>query len=251
MSISIRPALLLVLLAATPAWAGISINSGNCDIHSDYSLSIQPTRLTFSKKDGTPASLVMANGTLVADGEPLTLGAADRDRVLGIERGVRDLEPEIKGIAREGIAIALDAVVEVNASFSSDPAEARATALRIQRSAAELDQYISTTDTISEVEVERFVGKTVSALIGGLVGNITAQAIKVAFSGDEKAAAELEARAEGIEKSVEKAAEKRSKALEQRAEALCPKFRALQKLERELEVRLADGTPLRLTRDGD
>lgn len=247
----IRPALLLVLLAATPAFAEINITSGNCDIHSDYSLTIKPETLTFSKSEGTPATVVLFRGNLIADGQSLPLSSADRERVQAIERGVRDLEPDIKGIAREGIAIALDAVIEVNARFTSDPVEARETAIRVQRSAAELDRYISTTDTISEVQVESFIGKTVSSLIGDLIGNITAQAIKVAFSGDEKAAAELEARANGIEKGVEKITEKRSKALSERAEAMCPKFRALQKLERELDVRLPDGKPLRLSSDGD
>lgn len=76
--------------------------------------------------------------------------------------------------------------------------------------------------------------------MAGFVGNITAQALKVVFSGDDKAAAELEARADGI-------AKKRSAALEQRAEAMCPKFRNLQQLERDLGVRLPNGQPLRLT----
>lgn len=237
----------LLLCIAAPSFAGVSFSTDNCDIHSDYSLKIEPEQLILTRKDGAPAKLVMSNGTLVADGVALPLSAADRERVLGIERGVRDLEPDIKAIAREAIAIALEAVTEVNANFAESPQDARESAIKIQRSAAELDAHIASTDTISEVEVETFVGKTVSVLIGDLVGNITAQALKVAFSGDEKAAAELEARTEGIDKKVEKIAEKRSKALQQRAEAMCPKFRHLQQLEGELDVRLPNGEPLHLT----
>lgn len=242
--------LLLALLAATPALAEVNIGSGDCDIHSDYSLTIKPDSLEFSKKNGKPSMLTMANGSLVADGQTLQLSAADRSRVRDIERGVRELEPDIKGVARDAIAIALGAVTEVNASFASDPAQARESALRIQRNAAELEHYVMSTDTISEVEVSSFIGKTVTSLIGELVGNIAAQALKVAFSGDEKAAAELEARANGIEKAVEKITAKRSKSLEQRTSAMCTKFQSLQKLQDALEVRLPDGKPLRLGRAG-
>ncbi len=242
-----RVMLALSLFIVSPAFAAVSFSTENCNIHSDYALKIEPNQLVLTQKDGVPTTLLISNGTLVADGQNLALSAADRERVVAIERGVRDLEPDIKAIAREAIAIALEAVSEVGASFADSPEDARENAIKIQRSAAELDAHIASTDTISEVEVEAFVGKTVAALIGNLVGNITAQALKVAFSGDEKAAAELEARADGIDKKVEKIAEKRSKALEQRAGAMCPKFRNLQRLERELDVRLPNGQPLRLT----
>ncbi len=248
MSLPIQRVLLALLFSiAAPSFAAVNFSTDDCDIHSDYSLKIEPDRLVLTKKDGAPAKLVISNGTLVADDVALELSGADRERVLGIEHGVRDLEPDIKAIAREAIAIALEAVTEVSAGFAESPEQARESAIKIQRSAAELDAHIASTDTISEVEVGAFVGKTVAALIGNLVGNITSQALKVAFSGDGKAAAALEARADGIDKKVEKIAEKRSAALEQRAEAMCPKFRNLQRLERELDVRLPDGQPLRLT----
>ena len=184
-----RVVLALSLVIASPAFAAVSLSTGNCNIHSDYSLKIEPTQLVLYQKDSTPEKLVISNGTLVADGVALKLSSADRERILGIERGVRELEPDIKAIAREAIAIALEAVTEVSASFAESPEDARESAIKIQRSAAELDAHIAGTDTISEVEVEAFVGKTVSVLIGNLVGNITSQALKVAFSGDEKAAA--------------------------------------------------------------
>lgn len=237
----------ILLSVAAPSFAAISFSTDDCNLHSDYSLTIKPDRLVMTQESGTPAKLVISKGTLVADGQELTLSGDDRERVLGIERGVRELEPDIKMIAREAIAIALEAVTEVSAGFADNPQDARESAIKIQRSAAELDAYIAGTDTISEVEVKAFAGKTLSALIGDLVGNITAQALKAAFSGNDKAVAELEARAAGIDKKVEKVAERRSAALEQRAKAMCPKFRNLQRLERELEVRLPNGQPLRLT----
>ncbi|MEO7917690.1 MAG: DUF2884 family protein [Dokdonella sp.] len=249
MSTLIHRALLgCLLFAATPVFAAVSISTDDCDIHSDYALKIEPDALILTNDDRSPKRVVIAHGTLTVDGKTMDLSAADHERVLGIERGVRDLEPDIKAIARGAIAIALEAVIEVSASFASDPADARASAIRLQRSAAELDAHIAGTDTISEVEVEGFVSRTVGLLVGDLAGNIATQALKVAFSGDEKAAAELEARTKGLEKKVEKIAEKRSAELEERARAMCPKFRNVERLQRELDVRLPNGEPLKLTR---
>ncbi|HJT96929.1 MAG TPA: DUF2884 family protein, partial [Rhodanobacteraceae bacterium] len=73
-------------------------------------------------------------------------------------------------------------------------------------------------------------------------------ALKVAFTGDEAAAAELEARADGIERSVDRAVEKQAAALEARAERLCPRLRALARVESDLDLRLADGSRLDLVR---
>jgi hypothetical protein len=75
---------------------------------------------------------------------------------------------------------------------------------------------------------------------------VTAQAVKAAFTGDATAAAELEARADGIEKSIERAVEKRSAELEARAKGLCPRLRTLERMQSDLGVRLADGSRLDL-----
>ena len=101
------------------------------------------------------------------------------------------------------------------------PGKAR-NALRAR--AEELKRSINARDAWgphSDREIEQLIEGSVGSLIGEMVGNITAQAIKVALSGDEAAVAELEARAESIEKNVEKAVEKRAEEIEARADALC------------------------------
>ncbi len=81
-----------------------------------------------------------------------------------------------------------------------------------------------------------------------IIGDITATALKVALSGDEHAAQELEARAKHIEASIEAAVEDRARQLEKRAEALCDSVDDLKRIERALSVRLADGSSLDLVR---
>lgn len=241
----------LTALSATAAHADIDIHGADCGLHSNYSLTINPDALVFAGKTGTPAEVIIANGTLRIDGRGVEVSAADRQRLLDIEHGVRDTLPEVKEIAHDAIAIAIEAVSEVSAAFAKDSEAARASAQRIARSARELDQRIATSNSFADWndgDIERLLGGIVGTLVGEVVGNVAGQAITVALSGDEKAAAELEARADGLEKKINRAVERRSKELERRAMGLCPRLRTLARLESELDARLADGGRLDLVR---
>lgn len=241
----------LSLAGAGAARADVDIHNSDCGLHSDYSLTIGAADLRFRREHGSPAEVVIAHGTLRVDGRDVAVGAADRQRLLDIEHGVRDAVPEVKAVAREAIAIALDAVAEVSAAFARDPQSARASAERLVRAGHELDQRLADNDHFSEWndgDVDRLAETIAATLVSEIVGNVAGQAIAVAFSGDEKAAAELEARADGIEAKVERAVERRSKELERRAEGLCPRLRALAEAQSDLDVRLADGRRLDLVR---
>jgi hypothetical protein len=242
-------ALALAATAPAAAFAHSHINVGDCGVHSDYSLSIKPDRLVFTKKSGTPAEVEIAHGTLTVDGKSVAVGDADAKRLRDAEREVRALVPEIKGIARDAVAIAFDAVGQVAAAFARDGDRARASAERIAKLGKEIDRKIAETDSFDhwqDADIDRLVDTTIEAVVPEIVGNVTAEALKVAFTGDEAAAAELEARASGIEKSVDRAVAKEAAALEGRVDALCPRLRALERTEDELDVRLADGSRLDL-----
>ena len=246
-------AALCASLGATAAHAEIDIHAADCGLHSDYSLSVNPDNLEFKRKSGTPADVVIANGSLRVDGQALAVSAADRQRLLDIEHGVRDTLPEVKAIAHEAITIAIDAVTEVSAAFARDPEAARASAQRLARAAHELDQRIAESNSFNDWkdgDIDRLVGSIAGTLVSEIVGNVAAQAITVALSGDEKAAAELEARANGIEKNIDRVVERRSKALERRAEGLCPRLHTLASVASALEVRLPDGRRLDLAQIG-
>ncbi|MEP7044093.1 MAG: DUF2884 family protein [Dokdonella sp.] len=238
-------------LFATAARAEIDIHAADCGLHSDYSLSVNPDSLEFRRKSGKPADIVIANGSLRVDGLMLDVSAADRQRLLDIEHGVRDTLPEVKAIAHEAIAIAIDAVTEVSAAFAKDGEAARASAQHLARTARELDQRIAESNNFSdwkEGDIDRLVESVAGTLVSEVVGNVAGQAITVALSGDEKAAAELEARADGIDKKIERIVERRSKELERRAEGLCPRLHTLASVASGLDVRLADGRRLDLVR---
>jgi hypothetical protein len=234
---------------SVPAFAHTHIHE--CDLSSDYSLSIKPDRLVFKRHLGTPAEIEIANGTLRVDGTLVATNATDAQRLRDAEQEVRALVPEVKGIARDAVAIAFDAVGQVAAAFAHDGAAARRSAEHIAALGREIDRKIADTysfDHWQDADIDRLVGSTVEAVVPEIVGNVTAEALKVAFTGDEAAAAELEARASSIEKSVDRAVEKQSAQLEVRAMGVCSRLRALDRVQSGLDVRLPDGSRLDLVR---
>jgi DUF2884 family protein len=239
----------LAAAVSVPAFAHTHIH--DCDLSSDYSLSIKPDRLVFERHAGTPAEIEIANGTLRVDGALIATNAADARRLRDAEQEVRSLVPEVKGIARDAVAIAFDAVGQVAAAFAHDGAAARRSAEHIAALGRELDRKIAETDRFDhweDADIDRLVGSTVEAVVPEIVGNVTAEALKVAFTGDEAAAAELEARASSIEKSVDRAVEKQAAQLAARAMGVCSRLRALDRVQADLDVRLPDGSRLDLVR---
>ena len=190
-------------------------------------------------------------GVLEVDGKPLALNAADRALVVDLERSIRRIIPQVKGLAADAVAIAYEAVAHVSTAFAANAHEARESAQRIARSAEELKDSINARQDwgrSSEHEIEQLIEGSVGALIGEIVGNVTAQAVRVALSDDPSALAELEARAGSIEKNVEQAVESRSRELEARADALCRQVRELDAIESRISARLPDGEPFDLVR---
>jgi cell fate (sporulation/competence/biofilm development) regulator YmcA (YheA/YmcA/DUF963 family) len=241
--------LALALGAAVSAPALAHTHVRDCGLSSDYSLSVKPDRLVFKRHAGTPAEIEIANGTLRVDGALVTTSAADAERLRDAEREVRALVPEVKAIARDAIAIAFDAVGQVAAAFAHDGDAARRSAEHIAALGREIDRKIADTDNFDhwqDADIDRLVSSTVETVVPEIVGNVTAQALKVAFTGDAAAAAELEARADSIEKSVDRAVEKQAAQLEMRAMGVCSRLRALDRVQSDLDVRLPDGSRLDL-----
>ncbi|MBK8123642.1 MAG: DUF2884 family protein [Dokdonella sp.] len=236
------------------AFAGLTAGDVHCDVESDYSMRIAPERITFTADEGGRVLALTAAGVLEVDGKPLALNAADRALVADLERSIRRIIPQVKSLAADAVAIAYEAVAHVSTAFAANAHEARESAERIARSAEELKDSINARQDwgrSSEHEIEQLIEGSVGALIGEIVGNVTAQAVRVALSDDPSALAELEARAGSIEKNVEQAVESRSRELEARADALCRQVRDLDAIESRISARLPDGAAINLVRIDD
>ncbi len=240
---------LALALSLSPAIASINVDSDHCDVDSNYSTKIDARRIAFTDDKTHRVVTLLPGGVIEVNGHALQLNAEDREHAAELEHAIRAIIPEAKALAVDVVAIAFEAVAHVSTAFASDAHHARESAERIARTANELKRSINARDDWgprSEHEVSQLIEGSVGSLIGEMVGNITAQAIKVALSGDEAAVAELEARAESIEKNVEKAVEKHAKELEIRADALCERAHDLDRIESQISARLPDGSSIDL-----
>lgn len=220
-----------------------------CDFDSDFDLRIERDGLVFHRGSGTPLRVEMRDGLLRVDGELIVLTPADRARVREIESGVRDLVPEVKAIALDAVGIASEALTHVAATLAGADAD-RAIA-RMDELGAELRAKIERSDDSGDWNEEQFedaIRELTGEAVPLLVGSVTTLAIKAALTGDTSAAEDLEARVDAMEQELEARVERRAKVLEARAEALCPRVVALERIESELELRLADNRALDLLR---
>lgn len=236
-------ALAAALCAAGPAAAHFDA----CQFESDFNLRIAPEGLRFEREAGTPARVEMRAGVLRVDGREVALSAADRARVRDFERRIRALVPEVKAIAIDAVAIATEAVTQVAVSIAGR--KGGATVARLEQLGAELVAKIERADDTrewNEGEFERTVAALTAEVVPALVGEAASLAVQAALSGDERAAQQLEARVQNMEKEIEARVEQRARSLEARADALCPRLAELDALEAELELRLAGDARLDL-----
>lgn len=240
----------LLPLAIAALFAAGSAHAGGldvCEVESDYDLKIGQDALTFSRESGTPANVEMRGGQLFVDGTKQVLSAADTRRIEQFERDIRALVPEVKGIALEAVGIATEAVLQVATAFVGD---AQPQSLkRLEQLGANISHRIEVSADTAEWRDDEFdaaIAELTAELVPMIVGDITAAAVSAALSGDADKVAEIEARAEQLEKEIDTRVEARADALEARAETLCPRVIALDQLESELELRLGDGSTLDL-----
>lgn len=235
-------------LGLTFAAQAKSHDIGNCGLDSKYDVTLDGGGLSFRHSGGKPESIVMNKGKLIVDGRTLSISDADHARIAEYEATVRALVPQAKAIARDAIDIAYVAVTEVAAAFS-DTADNKNTRQRLSVVRDEFKLRID--DTFdkrpwNEAEFEALLDKAMGDLMPVVVAEIAGNAIAIALSGDEKRAAELEKRAEKIERDIERRVDTQAAQLASRVAALCPMVARLDSLESGLDLRFDDGSRLNL-----
>jgi len=232
--------LLVLTLLATAASA--QATEVNCNVESNYDLTIDQRSVILTRQTGTPRWVVIRGERLFVDDAWVTLGAADRKRLAQFDRGAREMAPQVSQIGREAADIAFIALGEVAAGLSDDPAQTRQRLDQARRKIdARMARTVSTTRFSSEALGDD-IGEVVAEVVPTLVGDIVGGAVRAAMSGDT---ARLQA-LEGLDAKIEAQVEPKAKALAQRAEALCTRMLQLDALEDALDYRLADGQPLDL-----
>lgn len=213
-----------------------------CNVDSDYDLSVTDRSLILTRATGTPKAIVMRDGRLFVDDEWVALSAADAKRIAEYEKKVRATMPLAQEIGRDAADIAFTALGEVAAGMSSNPERTRG---QLDKARKELDDRLAravTANRFNGNDLGNGIAHAIGDVLPVVIGDIVGGAISAAFSGDE---ARL-ARMNNLDKEIERRVEPRAKRLEARAETLCRNMEALDAIDDSLEFRLPDGRRLDL-----
>lgn len=236
-------------LGASVQAHGINVNHVQCTIDTEYDVRVDDAGIEFTRDKGQPAEVFMHDGHLRVDHRDLAVSADDAARLRSYEGTVRELLPEIAGIAREGLDIGFSAMTTVAATFAEDGHDRDRLMAKLKRSRAGAMRQIDAglgSGVWRQHDMGDLMEGGLQDAVSELVGTVTAGAVKAALSGDQTRVAALEARADSLEKTIDKQVNARADQLEVRAQALCPKLATLEQLQQQFQFRLPDGSPLRL-----
>lgn len=232
--------LALLSLAASAQARDVS-----CNIESDYDLTINERSVILTRESGTPKWIVIRGDRLFVDDRWVALGKEDRQRIADFDRGTREIVPLAREIGRDAASIAFTALGEVAAGFSNDPADTRA---KLDQARKKIDARLARSVTANRFDgrdLGEGIGQAVSEVVPLVIGDIVGGAVRAALSGDTQ---RLEQKMESLDKQIEARIEPRAKELEVRAERLCTKMEALDRLDNALAYRLPGGAALDLLR---
>jgi hypothetical protein len=242
--------LLLACLSSGAAAQGGKVNLGrgvsidaDCQVRSDFNFHLTERSVVFTRKQGAPGRVLMRDGRLFVDDAWVQVSAADSRRIRDYERGARAAMPLAQQVGREAAQIALVAIGEVAAAFSSDPA---ATREKLDEARVKVDarlQQAITPERFNGAALGEAIGDVIGDVLPTFIGDVVGGALRAALSGDT---ARFERIEHDLDTRIEAAVEPRAKALERNADALCQRMEALDAIDDALEYRLPDGRPLSL-----
>lgn len=234
----------LVLLAVLPLAATAQSREISCNIESDFDLSVNDQSVILTRESGPPKWIVIRGERLFVDDRWVTLSSDDRKRVAEFDRGTREILPLARDIGRDAADIAFTALSEVAAGFSNDPAKTRA---KLDQARSKIDARLSrsvSANRFDSSDLGKGIGEAVSEVVPMVIGDIVGGAVRAALSGDTRRLQAME----GLDKQIEARVEPRARALEKRAEQLCGKMEALDRLDNALAYRLPGGAALDMLR---
>ena len=242
-------ALLALVMAGGAQAADIHGHHLSCSFNSDYDLQVEANGIAFSRDDGHPRDVFMHDGQLRVDGQNVAVSQADAARLREYEQQVRELMPAVAAVARDGVDIGYAALTTVVATLSEngDQRSRLLQELRDRRGDAlrQIDSSLGH-GRWKAGDASELIDHQLESTVTDLVGEVTGDVVKDALSGDSNRLAALQARTDTLDSTLDKAIDGPAEKLGQRAEALCPGFSHLERLQRQFQFHLADGTSLQL-----
>lgn len=224
--------------------------AGTCGAESTYDLDIGPEWLHFQREQSRPGDVRIGAGRLQLGRQDTTVNLEDRDRLVLFEQVLRSLVPDVKGVAKRGVDLALEAVREEMRSVTGAPPSAQAEAqLRNRRDQvhARIDASSSTRDWQGEA-FEREMQAMANELVPILAADVARRGMELAMAGDMARAAALQRQTQNLPQTMRARIERSLEPLQSEVARLCPRVRELAELNQGMSLRLDDGQRLELLR---
>lgn len=222
------------------------IEGDHCGYDSVYDVQVKSGGIDFSRSDARPADVFMHDGQLSVDGRAVAVSADDAARLRDYEAGMRELLPQMAGIAQEAVGIGFDSLAIVAATLggSRHHRDALVDGLNQQRREAlrELGAHMNA-QRWDQQGLGRALEQPMTDAANALASSLTRHVLWSVLTGRTS---DVEARADTVDQSVDKEMDARSGKLDARVKAVCPSLRALDQLQQQFRFRLADGSPLKL-----
>ncbi len=225
-----------VFLFITLLISGVAMAQNEaCNFATAIDVLISPDVLTVTHASGTVVRFEGAQ--LQIDGTPRALNAMQQAAVLGLDRTVRAVIPELSLITTDSASVALEAVgLAADALLALDPDETAQLMQPLSELFSEIQSSITATYFNSsainaelKTNFEQTVESTVAVLKKAHGAALLAKVLSGELSGEE-----LQARMKALRGAIDARVAPKTLALERRAKTLCHQFKALKAFDRQL-----------------
>jgi Protein of unknown function (DUF2884) len=223
--------------------------AAECEVQSQYDLTLSTGALLFERTKTQHQRIEMRGGRLTVNGVTVALGDSDRRRVMSYETKMRALISRVRTLAQRAVDLAAIALREEGERLSSGPAATAKLNATIDGRARELKSRIAKSTTTKEwhgAALNRYSAAIASEILSIVAGDLARQAVELASKGDLAGAAALQRRASSLGASLETRVRKRIEVLEPELSQLCRPARELDALESAVTARMPDGSRLDL-----
>jgi hypothetical protein len=219
-----------------------------CELHSDYSMTMHGKAFVFNRDDGPARHVAIGGGRLWVDGGEVKLSAADHAQLVRFEAELNRMVPRAQQVVADATDIAFFALIEVARGFNQDGSADTIDKLEASRASIQAELKARPIVLFSDPDIgERVIGPVVKQFVPVIAGAAVSSTLSTVFSGDEDKIRDFERRMDRMGSEIERKVEKRAESLESQVESLCDSSRELDRIEAGLALRI-DGEPLDLLR---
>lgn len=236
-----------LLIATSSSYAhDNSFSTNSCNVDLNGGININSKEIVFSKNKKTLYKIV-DNDTLLVNGNEVSLSKSQQSLLTEYSTSIRDVVPEVKGVAIDAIDLAIDGV---NLAFNELLGEGNDVSVELTEQLTfirnEVDSELSSENSFYvdedgfagneffgeefEERIESAVENTIQNSIGSLMIAVGQEMILSGGSMDA-----FESRMERFGEQIEHEMESRGEEIEKRGEALCESVIAIDGLEEQLK----------------